>query len=97
MQRDIRLANAAGFTTVYIPSGFEGRQVPQTALDHPDFQLESISELPSVLASFGLYLPGVQGSREDGRQEFHGKAKYGGNLNSRTGVARDTAYCRIPN
>lgn len=59
MQRDIRLANAAGFTTVYIPGGFEGRQNPQTALDRPDFQLDGIAELPSVLASLGLHLPGV--------------------------------------
>ena len=56
MQRDIRLANAAGFTTVYIPGGFEGRQLPQTELDQPDFQIESIVELPSILASLGLDL-----------------------------------------
>jgi putative hydrolase of the HAD superfamily len=66
LQRDIRLANAAGFTTVYIPGSFEGQQVPQTALDHPDFQLESISELPSVLAALGLCLPSVQSSQADG-------------------------------
>lgn len=65
MQRDIRLANAAGFTTVYIPGGFEGRQSPQTALDQPDFQLESMVELPAILASLGLPLPGVQGGHED--------------------------------
>jgi putative hydrolase of the HAD superfamily len=59
LQRDIRLANAAGFTTVYIPGGFEGRQHPQTELDQPDFQIESFVELPFVLASLGLSLPGV--------------------------------------
>ena len=59
MQRDIRLANAAGFTTVYIPGGFEGRQLPQTELDQPDFQIESFVELPSILASLGLSLPVV--------------------------------------
>jgi putative hydrolase of the HAD superfamily len=59
LQRDIRLGNAAGFTTIYIPGSFEGRQIPQTALDQPDFQIESIEELPSILASLGLYLPGV--------------------------------------
>ena len=64
MQRDIRFANAAGFITVYIPGGFEGRQVPHTALDHPDFYLESLFELPSILASLGLTLPwpGDQGN-----------------------------------
>lgn len=56
IQRDIRLANEAGYTTVYIPAGFEGRQTPQTVLDQPDFQLDKIAELPAVLASLGLHL-----------------------------------------
>lgn len=56
MQRDIRLANEAGFTTVYIPGSFEGRQAPQTALEQPDFEIERIAELPSILASLGLHL-----------------------------------------
>ncbi|ETX06121.1 HAD family hydrolase [Candidatus Entotheonella palauensis] len=58
MQRDVRLANEAGFTTVYIPGSFEGRQVPQTELEQPDFEIERIAELPSILASLGLHLPG---------------------------------------
>jgi putative hydrolase of the HAD superfamily len=57
MQRDIRLANEAGYITIYIPGRFEGRQEPQTALERPDFELERIAELPSVLASLGLHLP----------------------------------------
>jgi putative hydrolase of the HAD superfamily len=57
MQRDIRLANEAGFTTVYIPGSFEGRQEPQTALEQPDFEIERIAQLPAILASLGLHLP----------------------------------------
>ena len=56
MQRDIRLANEAGYTTVYIPGSFEGRQEPQTAMEKPDFELERIADLPAVLASLGLHL-----------------------------------------
>ncbi len=56
MQRDIRLANQAGFTTVYIPGSFEGRQAPQTAMEQPDFEIKRITELPSILASLGLHL-----------------------------------------
>ncbi len=56
MQRDIRLANEAGFTTVYIPGSFEGRQEPQTALEQPDFEIARLVELPSILASLGLHL-----------------------------------------
>ena len=56
MQRDIRLANEAGYTTVYIPGSFEGRQEPQTALEKPDFELARISDLPPILASLGLHL-----------------------------------------
>jgi putative hydrolase of the HAD superfamily len=56
MQRDIRLANEAGFTTIYIPGSFEGRQVPQTELEQPDFEIERITELPSILATLGLDL-----------------------------------------
>jgi putative hydrolase of the HAD superfamily len=57
MQRDIRLANEAGYTTIYIPRSFEGRQEPQTALEQPDFELAHIAELPSILTSLGLHLP----------------------------------------
>jgi phosphoglycolate phosphatase-like HAD superfamily hydrolase len=56
MQRDIRLANEAGFTTIYIPGSFEGRQEPQTAMEQPAFELERIAELPPILASLGLHL-----------------------------------------
>jgi len=57
MQRDIRLANEAGFTTIYIPASFEGRQEPQSDLEQPDFEIERIADLPAILASLGLHLP----------------------------------------
>lgn len=56
LQRDIRYANEAGFTTVYIPSQFQGVEIPQSAVEQPDFQIASLLELPSVLASLGLDL-----------------------------------------
>jgi len=57
MQRDIRLANEAGFTTIYIPASFEGRQEPQSDLEQPDFEIERIADLPAILASLGLHFP----------------------------------------
>lgn len=56
IRRDIRYANEAGFTTVYIPGAFEGREVPQAPMDCPHFQLDSILKLPSILKSLGLSL-----------------------------------------
>lgn len=56
MQRDIRYANEAGFTTVYIPSPFQGVEIPQCDIEQPDFQIESLLELPSVMAALGLDL-----------------------------------------
>ncbi len=56
MTRDVRPANAVGFTTVYVPSQFEGQERPQRVMDHPDFQIGSLRELPSILASLGLEL-----------------------------------------
>lgn len=54
--RDIRYAKAAGFTTVYIPSQFQEWEIPQSAMDRPDFQIASLLELPPILASLGLDL-----------------------------------------
>ena len=54
MARDVRHANAVGYTTVYVPSQFEGRERPQNDMDHPDFQIGSLLELPSILASLGF-------------------------------------------
>jgi putative hydrolase of the HAD superfamily len=54
LERDIRHAKAAGFTTIYIPGAFKGREIPQSDLDRPDFQLESMLALPSVLTELGL-------------------------------------------
>jgi ribonucleotide monophosphatase NagD (HAD superfamily) len=56
LQRDIRYAKEAGFTTIYIPSQFQGLEIPQSDMEQPDFQIESLLELPSVLASLGLDL-----------------------------------------
>jgi FMN phosphatase YigB (HAD superfamily) len=54
LERDIRNANAAGYITVYIPGAFNGPEIPQTAIDHPKFQIDSILKLRSILESLGF-------------------------------------------
>jgi len=54
LQRDISLAKKAKFTTVYKPSGYKGTEIPLDSSDSPDFIIQSMAELPSILTRIGV-------------------------------------------
>lgn len=57
MRRDILPANQMGAITVYKPAAFKGIEEPQTPDEAPDYTINRLAELPTVLAKIGLSLP----------------------------------------
>jgi putative hydrolase of the HAD superfamily len=51
LDRDIAPAKAAGLTTVYFPSGFKPRWMPDEAEVRPDFKIESFAEVPEIVVA----------------------------------------------
>jgi len=54
LQRDIKLANQAGYVTVYKPGGFLGRESAQQPDEEPTFVIQTLSGLIPVLTELGL-------------------------------------------
>jgi putative hydrolase of the HAD superfamily len=54
LQRDIKFGNQTGYTTVYIPAGFLGREKPREPDEEPHYIVERLSELPPILRALGL-------------------------------------------
>jgi putative hydrolase of the HAD superfamily len=54
LQRDIKLANQAGYITVYKPGGFLGREKPKQPDEEPTFTIQNLAGLIPVLKELGL-------------------------------------------
>jgi putative hydrolase of the HAD superfamily len=50
LDRDIAPAKEAGLTTIYFPSGFQPRWMPDEADVRPDFKIQSFDEVPIIVA-----------------------------------------------
>jgi putative hydrolase of the HAD superfamily len=50
LDRDIAPAKTAGLTTIYFPSGFKPRWMPDEADVRPDFKIVSFAEVPQIVA-----------------------------------------------
>ena len=49
LRRDVKFGNQAGFTTVYKPSPYKGREQPQGDDEEPDFTIGAWDEFPAVV------------------------------------------------
>jgi putative hydrolase of the HAD superfamily len=50
LDRDIDPAKEAGLTTIYFPSGFRPKWMPDEAEVRPDFKIGSFAEVPAIVA-----------------------------------------------
>jgi putative hydrolase of the HAD superfamily len=50
LDRDIAPAKEAGLTTIYFPSGFKPKWMPDEAEVQPDFKIASFAEVPAIVA-----------------------------------------------
>jgi putative hydrolase of the HAD superfamily len=50
LDRDIAPAKEAGLATIYFPSGFKPKWMPDEAEVRPDFKIESFAEVPPIVA-----------------------------------------------